>query len=310
MQSTALPDRSQLFVRLSEDEIVARYRRVWGPDVGLDELKAQARLEGELTDRLLRSTPENRWSEFSEAYGRLFSELPWHRNNESPANDRDYEIWRRLLGPARKILEIGSGGGGLIRHLAARGFQAYGSEVTRERGEKCVPNGEGVEWLQTDGVNLSHFVAENGFDAVFSDQVFEHLHPDDHLTHLSEARKVLASGGRYILRAPHRSGGPRDLSEIFGLDEAVFLHLCEPDYALMHSLCLRAGFDRVSAVLASGRLGVALASPLFLRYQLAIERLESKFARSQEQKRRFRKLARRLLAADAVWIVAEKTRPT
>ena len=55
MQSTALPDRSQLFVRLSEDEIVARYRRVWGPDVGLDELKAQARLEGELTDRLLRS---------------------------------------------------------------------------------------------------------------------------------------------------------------------------------------------------------------------------------------------------------------
>ena len=130
------------------------------------------------------------------------------------------------------------------------------------------------------------------------------------MTHLSEARKVLASGGRYILRAPHRSGGPRDLSEIFGLDEAVFLHLCEPDYALMHSLCLRAGFDRVSAVLASGRLGVALASPLFLRYQLAIERLESKFARSQEQKRRFRKLARRLLAADAVWIVAEKTRPT
>lgn len=309
MKSTAFPDRSQLFARLSEDEIVARYQRVWGPEVGLDELKAQARLEGELTDRLLRSTPENRWSEFSEAYGRLFSELPWHRTGESPTSDRDYEIWRRLLGPARTVLEIGSGGGGLIRHLAARGVRAYGSEVTRERGEKFVPKGEGVEWLQTDGVNLSRFVAEDSFDAVISDQVFEHLHPDDHLAHLAEARKVLTAGGRYIVRAPHRSAGPRDLSEIFGLDKAVFLHLCEPDYGLMHSLCLRAGFDRVSAVLASGRLGVALYSPLFLRYQLVIERFESKIAPSQEQKRRFRKVARRLLAADAVWIVAEKARP-
>src|SRR5260221_12023745 len=87
----APPDRSGLFAKLSEDEIVARYRRVWGPKVGLDEVKAQARLEGELTDRLLLSTPENRWSEFSVAYGRLFSQLPWRQSAGDQPDVRDLQ---------------------------------------------------------------------------------------------------------------------------------------------------------------------------------------------------------------------------
>ncbi len=306
--NTLLPDRSDLFARLSETEIVARYRAVWGPKVGIEEAKAQARLEGELTDRLLRSTPENRWAEFSDAYSRLFHELPWHSSDEKAEDLRDYRCWRALLGGAKKILEIGSGGGGLIRYLATQGLDCSGTEITQERGEKFVPRSEGVDWQTMDGVNLSHFVGENAFDAVLSDQVFEHLHPDDHLTHLTEARKILADGGRYILRAPHRSTGPRDLSEIFGLDKAVFLHLYEPDYAMMRDLCLQAGFDRVSAVFAIRRFGFAASSAAFLQAQIAFERIEAMVARSQDRKRLFRKFGKRLFVADAVWIVAEKSR--
>jgi cyclopropane fatty-acyl-phospholipid synthase-like methyltransferase len=302
------PDRSKLFERLGEDEIVARYRRVFGPRVGLEEARAQARLEAELTDRLLLSTPENRWSEFSDAYSRLFRELPWHRSIEQAGDVRDHACWGQLLGKPKKILEIGSGGGGLIRDLARRGHQCHGAEITKERGRKYVSDGEGIEWLETDGVNLSRFVGENGFDAIVSDQVFEHLHPDDHLTHLSEARKVLRPGGRYILRAPHRSTGPHDLSEIFGLDDAVFLHLCEPTYTIAQSLCRQAGFDRVAAVLALRRFRFAFASSLFRKYQVLIERIEARATATQEGRRRFRKLAKGLFASGSVWIVAEKPR--
>jgi SAM-dependent methyltransferase len=302
----ALPDRSGLFAKLSEDEIVARYRRVWGPKVGLDEVKAQALLEGELTDRLLLSTPDNRWSEFSAAYGRLFSELPWRQSAGDGQDLRDFQCWSALVGRNKTLLEIGSGGGQLIRSLAARGHSCFASEVTPERGEKFVPPEDGVTWVRMDGVHLTRFVDESAFDVILSDQVFEHLHPDDQLDHMREARKALRDGGRYILRAPHRAAGPRDLSEVFGLDEAVFLHLCEPDYGMMRDLCRRAGFRRTSAVLAVRRFGLVLKSSLLLDYQTLIERVERRFAATPEKRRAMRKWGRYVLAHDYVWIVAEK----
>lgn len=306
-----LPDRSKLFGNLPEEQIVSNYRAVWGQDVGIEEAKAHARLEGELTDRLLLSTAENRWREFSDAYSRLYRELPWLNESEGAREVRDprawdFHAWEALVGRGRKLLEIGSGHGHLIRHLSLQGNSCYATEITQERGEKFVPKEDVVHWLQMDGVNLTQFVPENSFDVVVSDQVFEHLHPDDHVLHLSEVRKVLVANGRYILRAPHRSTGPHDVSRVFGAADAVFMHLCEPNYLLMRELVERAGFRKVSAVLALRRAGIIMQSALFMRYQMLIDRLENRLAKTHAQRLRFREFARFLLGHRAVWIVAEK----
>lgn len=302
----ALPDRSHLYSILTADEIAARYCALWGPNVGIEEARAHARLEGELTDRLLLSTAENRWREFSDAYSRLYRELPWLNESEGARQVGDFRAWEALVGRGRKLLEIGSGHGHLIRHLSLHANSCHATEITQERGEKFAPKEDIVHWLQMDGVNLTRFIPENSFDVVVSDQVFEHLHPGDHVLHLSEVRKILVANGRYILRAPHRSTGPHDVSRVFGVADAVFMHLCEPNYLLMQELVARAGFRKVSAVLAIRRAGVTMHSALFMRYQILIDRLENKLAKTHAQRLRFRAFAKFLLAHRSVWIVAEK----
>ncbi len=84
------------------------------------------------------------------------------------------------------------------------------------------------------------------------------------------------------------------------------MHLCEPTYTLMRSLCRQAGFRAVSAVFASRRHGITAKSRLFMDYQVLIEKLEARLASSREARVRFRRLAKMLLANNGVWIVAEK----
>lgn len=300
-------NRSKLLSFLDEDEIVNRYRATFGVSrIGIEEAKAHARLEGELTDKVLRSTPEDRWQVFSDSYGRLFSELPWLNGETIAKEDKSFRTWARIVGKGKKVLEIGSGHGDLIRFLARLGNSCYATEITKERGEKFVPDSDGIVWEKTDGVNLSRFVPESSFDFVLSDQVFEHLHPDDHLIHLTEAYKVLSDQGQYVLRTPHRSTGPSDLSRVFGLDEPVFLHLWEPDYVYMASLMKQAGFKRLYAIYQNSRLGLVWKSRLYLEYQKVIDHIEAAVTKTQGQKRAFRKIAKLFFAYPAVWIIGEK----
>lgn len=305
-QSFSFPDRSELATRLPHAEIAARYRAMWGEAVGLDEAFQHADLEGALTDAVLATTPETRAAAFAEAYSRLYAELPWMNRSEATHNALDLNAWSMLIGRNKKILEIGSGRGQLIRHLASQGNLCHATEITTERGEKFVESEAGVQWLATDGVNLSRFAQESFYDVVISDQVFEHLHPDDHVTHLAEARKLLKDGGRYILRAPHRATGPHDISAIFGFDKAVFLHLCEPDYELMERVTRAAGFRTTRAVVAKQRLGVAIASRMLMHYQIWLDRMERRLALPAKARRRWRHLTKMLLVGQHVWIVADK----
>ena len=300
-----LPDRSKLLKILPTDEIVTRYRAIWGEGLSLDHVIAHAELEGELTDRLLLSKPETRGREFSECYGRLYKELPWLNGaNSASANEGDLHTWGKLVGSGHKVLEIGSGHGFLIRHLAKQGNVCFGSEVTDERGEKLSSDADGVQWIQVDAVHLTRHVEPDSFDIVISDQVFEHLHPEDHLQHLRSVREVLKSGGRYILRAPHRSIGPTDVSKIFGFDQAVFMHLCEPNFILMNKLFFQAGFKNLAAI--SKKREFPIKSEWLLRYQMWIDFMEEKFIRSQASRRRLRRLGKYAFISDAVWVVGGK----
>jgi len=79
-----------------------------------------------------------------------------------------------------------------------------------------------------DGYNLP--VEENSTDVVFSDQLIEHLHPEDTEFHFQLVRNILRPQGVYVFRTPHRFSGPHDVSRYFS-DEPEGFHLKEWTYS-------------------------------------------------------------------------------
>lgn len=293
----------------SEQDVVASYRRNYGvgAEIGLEQIRRHAALEGLLTDGLRASAPEARFGLFRDAYSRLYAELPWLATARSGGHHED---WLALLAPGTRILEIGSGAGGLIRFLARHGFACVGTEISEHRGAALDKDESGVTWHATDGVHLTDFEDEGAFDHVISDQVFEHLHPDDAATHLATARTLLADGGSYILRTPHRSAGPHDLSRVFGFDAPVFMHLREYDFAGLAELAAACGYSRAEAVVAIPHPGSSRrtvhVSERYLRYNVQLEDVERRLAITADKRRRLRKLARYLLAPSNVWVRLHK----
>jgi 2-polyprenyl-3-methyl-5-hydroxy-6-metoxy-1,4-benzoquinol methylase len=64
------------------------------------------------------------------------------------------------------------------------------------------------------------------FDLVVSQQVIEHVHPEDVPIHLREVARVLRAGGTVAIETPNRRTGPQDVSRGFAV-EAEGLHLRE-----------------------------------------------------------------------------------
>lgn len=272
-------------------------------------------LERELTRRLLASSSEERWEVFESAYSKLYSELPWLNElvGAGPVETGPFEDWGHLIGDAPKdVYEVGSGKGQLIHWLAEQGHRCKGSEVTRERGERWAVEHPNLMWGVTDGINLDRFEEPGSFDVVMSDQVIEHLHPDDLVPHLEGARALLRAGGRYVFSTPHAHYGPMDVSRVFGREKPEGMHLKEYLWSEIDLAARQAGFARVEAVLRMPRkirrrLGgkpKPAASSFYLGYLKVIEAGISKLPR-QSWRRRTARLSK-LVLFEGVFAVATK----
>ncbi len=205
-------------------------------------------LEKQLTQRILASDPEDRWKVTEDCYTELYERLSWHRElPRSPKKARDFSDWFAIVGDEPlDVYEIGSGEGELIKGLADRGHRCRATEITTERGSRHDPD-EKISWGTSDGVHLDRFEQAASFDLVISNQVIEHLHPDDLDAHLRSARALLRPGGRYIMSVPHRLTGPHDVSEVFGRLDAEAMHLREYTWAELSKGMQAAGFATTSA---------------------------------------------------------------
>ncbi|MEO7803955.1 MAG: class I SAM-dependent methyltransferase [Actinomycetota bacterium] len=238
------------------EELISRYRSNYSiPQETLvteEMILRHWELEKELTGRLLGSQPSNRWQIFEECYTTLYSELAW-LNDKTPsdvASGRGHSEWARFIGPPPKyVYEVGSGKGALITYLAGSGYVCRGSEVTKTRGEALTEQHSNLSWGITDGVHLDEFEPAAAYDAVISDQVIEHLHPDDLSEHFRGAFAILKHGGRYVFSTPHRFYGPMDVSRVFKCDTPKGMHLKEYTFAELVNAARQAGFGSFAAPL-------------------------------------------------------------
>ena len=263
----------------SDDVLVSRYRENYGlpaeAPLTAEQVREHLRLETELTARLLSSTSEDRWMTFRDCYDKLYGALPWLADT---GGSPDAERWAELLGPSpQKIYEVGSGDGGLARALASFGYQVEATDISNHRGGTRRES-ERLKWSVTDGVHLERFATDVPYDAVISDQLIEHLHPDDLATHLGGCHSILRPGGKFVLRTPHAFAGPHDVSRVFGYVEPIGMHLREYTNRALKDQLLSAGFRDICSVLwlprqMGGAPNGAAASRLHLIYLTLAEQL-------------------------------------
>lgn len=272
-------------------ELINRYRDNYGipndAHLSEDNILNHWKLEKELTQKLLSSNSENRWEVFEHCYTTLYSELDWlnkfNHTNTIIEPVSIYASWSDLIGvPPKTIYEVGSGRGELISYLASLGHKCKATEITRERGKKHVVNGQiKIDWGISDGIHLSQFEQNNTYDIVISNQVVEHMHPDDLVEHFKNTLAILKPGGKYIVCIPHVWHGPADISAVFKYNKAVGMHLKEyTNFEIYFKLKL-AGYAKVeSAFISPKSVTKNLASPnktksyfYYLVYLIILERL-------------------------------------
>ena len=214
-----------------------------------DRLRAHYELEYQLASRLRSSRSDQRGSLYTELYSELFERLPDHPQHRVDLAHRQentakqVEFLRPFLSSASIYVEIGCGDAAVTQAIASRVREAVGVDVTAALvDERAVP--PNFRFLHTNGtqINLPDDVA----DVVYSNQLMEHLHPEDAVAQLGEVCRVLKPGGVYICSTPSRLTGPHDISLYFS-QKPVGLHMREYDYCSLTTLFRKAGFGSATA---------------------------------------------------------------
>jgi SAM-dependent methyltransferase len=230
-------------------------------------------IEKALAARLRAASKEERRALYPALYDELLRQVPDHpllhtqRTPESVARAVAYHIdtLRPFINADTTFLEIGAGDCSLSLALAPRVKQLYAIDVSSEITSQMAlpPN---FQLRISDGTTIP--VPAGSVDVAFSNQLMEHLHPDDALEQLHQIFKALAPGGRYLCITPNRLNGPHDVSRGFDAT-ATGLHLHEYTVRELAGIMKKAGFRRVQAYFTQGHFCTLTAPAIALEGALA-----------------------------------------
>jgi SAM-dependent methyltransferase len=153
--------------------------------------------------------------------------------------------------------EVGAGDGAVAYGVAPHVRSATAIDVT---DALALPDdaARGFAFHVFDGFDLGL----TGLDVVYSNDVAEHLHPDDFLDHARAILRALKPGGRYLCVTPNRLSGPHDISKHFDAEPRGF-HLREYTASELGAALKAAGFADVRIVAAAGGRRLSPLLPLW-----------------------------------------------
>jgi SAM-dependent methyltransferase len=208
-------------------------------------------IERELANRLRHAARAERPRLYREVYDELFSRVRHHpmlraaQDPERGARRRSVEhqlaFLRPYLAPGKAFMEIGAGDCALALRVAALASRVYAIDVS-DQITRAVARPDNFELLLTEGSRIP--VSAGAVDVAFSNQLLEHLHPEDAADQLREIHRSLAPGGAYLCITPNRLYGPRDISAHFD-EVATGLHLREYAAHELRRLLLEVAFSEV-----------------------------------------------------------------
>jgi SAM-dependent methyltransferase len=223
-------------------------------------------IECELAQRLRAAPREERRRLYSELYDELFRRVPEHPQltiKVSPETSRvriklQMDLLGRFVRPNSSFLEVGPGDCALCFHMAGQVRLVYGVDVSDEV-TKCDRPPVNFSLSLSDGTSIP--VPPGTIDLAYSNQLMEHLHPDDAMEQLQNIHAALAPNGRYVCITPSRLTGPHDVSRHFDREPRGF-HLKEYSTHEMSALFKRVGFRKLRA--AIGGKGTFWLVPIWL----------------------------------------------
>jgi SAM-dependent methyltransferase len=211
-------------------------------------------LEKQLANRLRAANREERKGLYSEVYDQLYRSLPEHPGNLqkrdaalTAANVRSsLRFITPYLRPDSTFLEIGAGDAALSIAVAERVAQVYAIEVSAEKasGQSIPAN---MDFVITDGLDIP--VPTGSIDVAFSNQVMEHLHPEDAREQLQNIYWSLKPGAPYVCLTPNYLNGPHDVSSYFDREPTGF-HLKEYTTGELAALFREVGFRKIGVMLS------------------------------------------------------------
>lgn len=253
------------------------------------ELREHYLIERELADRLRQAPTPIRRQLYNVVYEERSRRIRHHplvvravdeRRREEAAVPQ-WRLLKPLLRPETVFLEIGTGDGGLALAVARDVRQVHATDVT----DSLV---QGVEWPDNAQFHLSDGLSiplpDKSVDLAYSNQVMEHLHPEDALAQLANLYRVLRPGGHYLCITPNRLSGPHDISAHFD-NVATGFHLKEYTIGELASLLRKACFRRVRVFLSfhGYRLSPLLPVLPFSTVEWAVERLPATLSRLRRE---------------------------
>jgi hypothetical protein len=232
----------------------------------LEQLREHYQVEKELARKLARASKQQRAGLYSSLYDELFKRLPHHPQLTRKASTEykgralalQMPFLRRFLNKETTFLEIGPGDCALSFEVAKVVKKVYGVDVSTEitRHPETPQN---FEFIHFDGCRIP--LPPNSVNVAYSNQLMEHLHPEDAFEQLQSIYETLQLGGAYICITPNRVTGPHDISRFFD-KVATGFHLKEYRTSEMQSLFQRAGFSRIKGYIGTKRLYISL--PFFI----------------------------------------------
>lgn len=217
-----------------------------------EQLRQHYEVERELADRLRNATKEQRRTLYSEVYDELFKRVPQHPQHTNKASPErlaadvaeKMEILTPFLTPKTVFLEVGPGDCELAKTVAAQVSQVLAVDVSDEITRKRVLP-ENLRLVLSDGSTIP--VAPGSVNVAYSNQLMEHLHPDDAVEQLRHLYTALAPGGVYLCITPSRLTGPHDISCIIDR-EAKGFHLKEYTVGDLSELFRQVGFAKTRII--------------------------------------------------------------
>jgi SAM-dependent methyltransferase len=232
-----------------------------------EQIREHYQIEKEIAKRLRDSTNQERAHLYTSAYDELFRQIPHEsmldgvsREQIDRAAKRELTILQKFVNGRSIYMEVGPGDCTLALKMAKRVKKVYAVDVSTEI-TKNVDAPSNFELCISNGISIP--VEPESVDVVHSNQLMEHLHPDDAAQQLEHIYRSLKPGGIYYCVTPNRLSGPHDISRNFD-PVATCLHLKEYTIGELNAMFRDAGFRKRRIYLGYGSFGVFL-HPLPLR---------------------------------------------
>jgi len=228
-----------------------------------DQLARAYAIEKELSLRLRHADKEERKKAYTAAYDEWNARV-LNDPHLSPRNDiscgadaviEQKKMLMRFLKPEITLLEVGPGDCTLAAEIAQYVHKVYAVDVSRRAAEGSVLPAN-VNFMISDGCSIP--LPRASIDLAYSNQLLEHLHPEDAYEQLCNIYEALTPGGRYLCVTPNRLCGPHDISGYFD-EVASGFHIREYTVDEAVKIFKKAGFSKCRLLL--GAKGFYLSFP-------------------------------------------------